>query len=214
MSVCDGATPGSSVNDGVRGGPPPPPPPAPPPKPATRPQTPTKPNQLAAPVDAPPDVTREPIAADENEEGVIGGMEGGLPGGVVGGVVGGISDIVPPPPPPPPVQPTGPVRIGGELKAPELLRRVNPEYPAMATLAQIEGLVILEAVVGEDGHVDEVRVLRSAGYAGVLDRAALAALRQWQYSPLLLNGHPTAFVLTVTLSFSLTDAKDRRRAGE
>jgi periplasmic protein TonB len=95
--------------------------------------------------------------------------------------------------------------MGGQLQVPALLRRVNPEYPTMATFAQIQGLVILEAVVGEDGYVDEVRVLRSAGYAGVLDRAAVAALRQWQYSPLLLNGRPTAFVLTVTLSFSLTD---------
>ena len=75
----------------------------------------------------------------------------------------------------------------------------------MAALAHIQGLVILEAVVGDDGHVNEVRLLRSAGYGGVLDRAAVAALRQWQDAPLLLNGHPTAFILTVTLSFSLTD---------
>jgi protein TonB len=75
----------------------------------------------------------------------------------------------------------------------------------MATMANIEGLVILEAVIGEDGYVDDVRVLRSAGYGGVLDRAAVEALRQWQYSPLLLNGRATAFVLTVTLSFSLAD---------
>jgi TonB family protein len=75
----------------------------------------------------------------------------------------------------------------------------------MATYAQIEGLVILEAVVGEDGRVEQVRLLRTAGYGGVLDRAAEKALRQWQYSPLLLNGQPASFVLTVTLSFSLTD---------
>jgi TonB family protein len=67
--------------------------------------------------------------------------------------------------------------------------------------------VILEAVVGEDGRVAEVRLLRTAGYGGVLDRAAEKALRQWQYEPLLLNGHPTSFILTVTLSFRLTDKK-------
>lgn len=72
---------------------------------------------------------------------------------------------------------------------------------------QVQGLVILEAVVAEDGHVDEVRVLRSAGYGGVLDRAAVTALRQWRYTPLLLNGRPASFVLTVTLSFTLTDRK-------
>ena len=60
--------------------------------------------------------------------------------------------------------------------------------------------MILEAVVAEDGTVRSVRVLRSIL---ALDKAAIEAVQQWQYEPLLLNGHPTAFVLTVTLSFSL-----------
>ncbi len=79
---------------------------------------------------------------------------------------------------------------------------MSPEYPALARSAQVEGLVILEAVVGADGSVQEVTVLRSAGFAGILDRAAIKSVRQWKYSPLLLNGQPTPFVLTVTLSFS------------
>jgi protein TonB len=159
-------------------------------------------------------VAPEPVATFGDEEGIFGGVEGGVPGGVFGGVVGGILDLVPPPPPPPPppspppaTSARGPVRIGGQLQAPDLIRRVEPEYPQFAAYAQIQGLVILEAVVSEDGHVTDVRLLRSAGYGGVLDRAAVKALRQWQYSPLLLNGQPTSFVLTVTLSFSLTDKK-------
>ena len=188
---------------------PPPPSPPPPPPPATsgaKPAPPAKPGQLTAPIAAPTSITPEPVATFGDEEGFLGGVEGGVPGGVFGGVVGGIPEATPPPPPaPPPAQPRGPVRIGGQLQAPELLRRVNPEYPSMATFAQIEGLVILEAVIGEDGHVTEVRVLRSAGHGGVLDRAAVEALRQWEYSPLLLNGRATAFILTVTLSFKLTD---------
>jgi protein TonB len=99
------------------------------------------------------------------------------------------------------------VRAGGQIKIPELIRRVEPEYPPMAMAAQYEGLVILEALVGEDGRVEDVRLLRSAGMAGVLDRAALTAVRQWQYSPLLLNGHRTKFLLTVTLSFTIADRK-------
>jgi protein TonB len=187
--------------------PPPPPPPAPAPaQPAVKPVTPTNPSQMAAPVEMPAAVTPEPVATGGDEEGVIGGVEGGVPGGVFGGVVGGIPDV-PPPPPPPPAAPSGPVRIGGQLKAPALVKRVDPEYPALAVAAQMQGIVILEAVVGEDGHVAEVRVLRTAGNAGVLDKAAVAALRQWQYSPLLLNGRPARFVLTVTLSFSLDQAR-------
>jgi TonB family protein len=49
--------------------------------------------------------------------------------------------------------------------------------------------------------VEEVKVLRSAG--GLLDNAALTAVRQWQYSPVLLNGRPERFILTVVLSFNL-----------
>jgi protein TonB len=102
-------------------------------------------------------------------------------------------------------QPQGPVRIGGQLEAPALIHRVEPRYPPVAVQAQIQGFVVLEAVVAESGEVAEVRLLRSPGYGGVLDRAAIAALKQWRYSPLILNGHPTSFVLTVTLSFSIVD---------
>jgi TonB family protein len=71
----------------------------------------------------------------------------------------------------------------------------------------LQGLVILEALINEDGRVEEVKVLRSAGHAGVLDRPAVAALKQWEYTPLLLNGRRERFFLTVTLSFTLQDRK-------
>jgi protein TonB len=105
-----------------------------------------------------------------------------------------------PPPPSPPVA-RDPVRVGGELKAPALIERVEPEYPPLAVRAQVQGVVILEAVVDQQGRVEDVRVLRSIP---LLDRAAIAAVRQWLYSPLLLNGKPERFVLTVTVSFSLS----------
>jgi len=92
------------------------------------------------------------------------------------------------------------VRIGGELQAPALVERVEPEYPPIAIQAQVQGIVILEAVVGHNGRVEDVRVLRSIP---LLDKAAITAVRQWRYSPLLLNGTPERFVLTVTVSFSL-----------
>jgi protein TonB len=79
---------------------------------------------------------------------------------------------------------------------------VEPIYPDIAVRAHVEGLVILEAIVDRDGHVEDVRVLRSMP---LLDRAALDAVRQWQYSPLLLNGRPEPFVLTVVVSFRLSD---------
>ena len=80
----------------------------------------------------------------------------------------------------------------------------HPTLPIVISTTTQEGMVILEALVERDGSVTEVKVLRSAG--PVLDREAMIAVRQWQYSPLLLNGRPASFVLTVTLSFTLADA--------
>ena len=116
---------------------------------------------------------------------------------MVGGIAGGLGLTEPPPPPPPP---PAPVRVGGQIKAPALIARVDPEYPAIAQAAQLEGMVILEATVDQTGRVESVKVLRSAG---LLDGAAVDALKQWRYSPLMLNGRPTPFVLTVTMQFHL-----------
>jgi protein TonB len=91
--------------------------------------------------------------------------------------------------------------VGGEVKAPALVERVEPEYPPFAVRAHVQGVVILEAVVDREGRVEDLRVLRSIP---LLDRAAIDAVRQWRYSPLLLNGKPERFVLTVTVSFRLS----------
>ena len=182
---------------------PPPPPPPPPPAPAppkTQPTQATTPvNPTAAPVEPPKEIAPERPGDDRINDGVPGGVEGGIPGGVVGGVVGGLPEAPPPPPPPP--APKGPVRIGGQIQAPALVKRVEPSYPPIAVSAHLEGVVILEAIVGRDGTVDEVKVLRSVH--PLLDREAELALKQWRYSPLVLNGIAERFVLTVTLSFHL-----------
>ena len=70
---------------------------------------------------------------------------------------------------------------------------------------QITGLVILEAVVDKTGCVESIKVLRSRH--PLLDNAAIDALRQWQYAPLVLNGTPVSFVLTVTFNFSIQGQK-------
>jgi protein TonB len=188
--------------------PPPPPPPPPPPAPAApakkaaTPETVPTVGHFAAPIEAPAAVRPEP--AGEEAVGVQGGVEGGVPGGVVGGVVGGLPEAPPPPPPPPPpAAPKAPVRIGGQIQPPTLTRRVEPTYPPMAVSAHLQGIVILEAIVDEEGVVKEVKVLRAVN--PLLDREALAAVRQWRYAPVVLNGTPVPFVLTVSLSFSLQE---------
>lgn len=190
---------------------PPPPPPPPPvqaapskPKPTPKADAPVVRDTFVAPREEP-----EQLAALPNDEGFEfgepGGVEGGIPGGVVGGVVGGLPAAPPPPPPPPPPTPRGPVRIGGQITQPALIKRVEPEYPSLAVKAHIQGVVILEATVSEDGDVTDVRLLRSAN--PLLDREAIIAVRQWRYSPVVLNGIRVPFILTVTLSFSLEVTK-------
>jgi protein TonB len=182
--------------------PPPPPPPPPPPAPAkskppseARPSTSDK--ELVAPIEEPSKIA--PLPDDEGVDfGVPGGVEGGIPGGVIGGVVGGLPEA---PPPPPPVRERGPIRVGGQINPPQLVRRVEPDYPKFAVDARLHGVVILEAIVDEDGKVVDVTVLRSAHK--LLDREAEMAVRQWRYSPLVLNGTRERFVLTVVLSFRL-----------
>jgi protein TonB len=185
--------------------PPPPPSPPPPPKAPEPAQSAAKPvpaNPAAAPVEPPKEIVSEapPVAFDDEE------FEG-VPGGVAGGVVGGLEPLLPPPPPPlppPPPPRIGPVRIGGQIKEPALLYRVEPVYPGVAISANIEGTVILEAIVDEEGRVETVKVLRSAT---VLDRAAMNAVKQWRYSPVVLNGKPEKFILTVAITFHLEDVK-------
>lgn len=188
----------------------PPPPPPPPPAPAATKATRPKPKPVVTssarpvPIEPPVEILAETAETEiPAEEGLPGGVEGGVAGGIPGGVVGGFlpSTITPPPPPPaPPPAPRPLVRVGGAITAPALLSRVAPEYPPIAVSAKVDGVVILEAIVDREGRVEKVKVLRSIT---LLDEAAKAAVRQWRYSPLLLNGNPERFVVTVTVSFSL-----------
>jgi protein TonB len=127
--------------------------------------------------------------------GIAGGVEGGVPGGVVGGVVGGLPEAPPPPPPP-----AAPVRVGGNIKAPVKTKDVRPTYPAIAQSARVQGIVIIEATIGPSGKVTDAKVLRSIP---LLDNAALDAVRQWQFTPTLLNGVPVPVIMTVTVQFTL-----------
>lgn len=118
-----------------------------------------------------------------------------------------------PPPPPPPVQFTGfdepfeqaqarltPVRVGGNIRVPTKTRDSKPEYPPIAQSARVQGVVILEAIIGEDGNIANARVMRSIP---LLDAAALSAVSQWQFTPTHLNGQPVPVIMTVTVNFTL-----------
>jgi len=151
-------------------------------------------NPAAAPVQAPTEIRPETGIELSFEQGVAGGVPGGIPGGVVGGVVGGLPEPPPPPPPPPPV------RVGGNIKPPTKTKNVPPVYPPIAQSARVQGVVIIEATIGPAGRVQEARVIRSIP---LLDAAALDAVKQWEFSPTLLNGVPVPVIMTVTVNFTL-----------
>jgi protein TonB len=153
-------------------------------------------------------LVEEPIAAPV---GVIGGVPGGVPGGLVGGILGGIlssnanMNALPLPPPPPPLPPpppkvalTGPVRVGGNVQEPHPIKMVPPVYPPLASKSRVAGTVVLEATLTREGTVEEIHVI--SGHP-LLIEAAIAAVKQWQYEPTLLNGEPVSVILTAKVHF-------------
>lgn len=151
-------------------------------------------NPSAAPIAAPAEIRKE--------TGLEAGFENTVTSSVIdGGIVGEITDsIAPLTPPPPPPAPPQPIPVGGTIRTPVKVRDAAPVYPQIAQAARVQGIVILEATIGADGQVVNARVLRSVP---LLDQAALDAVRQWQFTPTLLNGVPVPVVMSVTVSFVL-----------
>jgi protein TonB len=82
-----------------------------------------------------------------------------------------------------------------------LIRRVQPEYPALAKQARIQGTVVLRAVIDREGIIQDLQVI--SGHP-LLVQAALNAVRQWRYRPYYLNDQPVEVETQVTVNFSLT----------
>ena len=196
----------------------PPPPPPPPPPPAAAPPKVVKiiPRQFdAGRLMAPKAIPKE-VAMIKEEElpppsagGVVGGVPGGVPGGSAGGIIGGIIGSVPtaaPPPPPPPVKVEKPatpqrIRVGGQVQAAKLVRQPRPVYPPLAKQARISGHVILNAIIGKDGTIQNLTL--ASGHP-LLVPAAMEAVKQWVYQPTLLNGEPVEVVTQIDVNFTLS----------
>ena len=104
----------------------------------------------------------------------------------------------PPPPPPPRIQ--EPLKVHGGIQASKVVDKIIPIYPQLAKQARIQGSVLLGAVIGEDGRVTHLEVLR--GHP-LLRQAAFDAVRRWRYSPTLLSGKPVQVATTITVVFRL-----------
>lgn len=108
----------------------------------------------------------------------------------------------------PATAPTEPVRVGGNIKAPKKLRHVSPAYPPAMLEAGLEGVVPLEVLIAPDGSVSSVRIL-SAQVHPELASAAADAVRQWSFSPTLLNGAAVEVRMTVSVEFSLEEKSEK-----
>ena len=135
--------------------------------------------------------------------GVPGGVAGGSINGVIGGVIGGMTTAVPPAPvPPKDTRPKAPVRVGGRVKEPRLVSRIEPVYPLLAKQTHQQGTVVIEAILDERGDVVEMRVISGPP---LLIRAAVDAVRRWKYEPTYLNEQPVPVQLNVTVTFKLSE---------
>jgi TonB family protein len=151
-----------------------------------------------APIDAPADIAPERDVTDAPAGHDTTGVRG-VETGVVGGIdLAGDGLQVESPPPPPVLR--EPIRLHAGMQAPRKIVNVPPRYPAPAQLARIEGVVVLDAVIDATGRVTDVQVTRSIQG---LDQAAIDAVRQWRFTPTLLNGERVSILLTVTVRFTL-----------
>jgi periplasmic protein TonB len=142
--------------------------------------------------------------------GTTGGVVGGVPGGVVGGVPGGVSNEMLNSAPSVPVLAKSPVpmpvkrvRVGARVAEANLIHDVTPQYPTEAGRARLEGAVVLMAVIGKDGSVQDVRV--ESGLP-ILAQAAIDAVKQWRYKPYLVDGEPVEVDSRITINFTLSGA--------
>ena len=94
-------------------------------------------------------------------------------------------------------------RAGKGVSSPTVVREVRPYYPPEAKAAKIEGTVLMEAVVREDGTVGDTRITRSLDTKYGLDAEAVKATKQWTFKPGLKDGKPVSVLVTIEMAFTL-----------
>lgn len=176
----------------------------------------TAPRGLTVPTRIPPKpvmIVDEAPALEPREAGfyVPGstGSSDGVPHSIFSELAASMPHRVVPPPEPvkptpaaqPAAKPAAPVRVGGDVQAAKLAHQVMPPYPPLARQARVAGTVRLEAIIGSDGRIRQLRLV--SGHP-LLAPAALDAVRQWIYAPTLLNKQPVEVLTTIDVNFTLS----------
>lgn len=184
----------------------PPPPPPPPPPPAVvhvvhQVETDIVNNQLRTPTKIPKKVEmiKEEEAPPPQMSGVVGGVPGAA-GGQIGGVIGGIINSTPVAVPK--IATPTRIRVSQGVTQGLKVHDVMPQYPQMAKIARVQGPVVLAAVIGKDGTIQNLHVISTA--SPLLNQSALEAVKQWRYRPYILNGEPVEVDTTITVNFTLS----------
>jgi periplasmic protein TonB len=154
------------------------------------------------PIEAPTETPRDlPAPADEPPgdpgpgQGLKGDPNGPLDGdpnaiGTTGGPGGPGTNVN-----------VGPIELTPEMVRPVLLTKVQPDYPKVARQARLEGKVTVQAVIGLDGSVESVEIMRST--SSLFEGAALDAVRRWKYRPATMGGQPVRVYFVVEVGFVL-----------
>jgi periplasmic protein TonB len=176
--------------------PPPPPPVAPAPKVQIKSETLT--NELRAPSRIPKEIKQVNEAATpplmlgvQGMEGLSSSMPGGM-NGIIDGIGSGQPRIV--------KQVRKTLGISSGVMAGNLLEKSVPQYPAIAKAARIQGTVVLQATISQNGLIQNLRVISGPP---MLQQAAIDAVRSWRYKPYLLNGEPVEVETTINVVFNL-----------
>lgn len=137
--------------------------------------------------------------------------------------VAGMENVPSPPEPPSPPSPPAPpakqkdraeeirefeegaYKVEGEVKPPKIMKKVNPKYPEEARREKVEGVVILGARIDKEGQVS--RVIVQKGMDPFLNQAAVDAVKQWKYEPMIIKGKSVEALFTVTVRFALKGKK-------
>jgi periplasmic protein TonB len=157
-------------------------------------------------------VDDEPLPTISDPNGVIGGVKGGSKDGVVGSnFLDGILKAGAPPPAqrpveqaavvkPPAAAPIQRIRAGGLVQLAAPIFHPDPIYPAIAKTSHVEGVVELEGIIGTDGRIHNLRVLKGHPF---LVKAATDAVLKWVYKPATLNGDLVEVIAPITVTFRL-----------
>jgi len=92
-------------------------------------------------------------------------------------------------------------RVGGQVTAPRIVSKVEPQYSEEAKKSKLQGSILLSVVIDSTGAPTQIAVLRPLGMG--LDEAAVAAVSQWKFSPGIKNGTPVPVFSQIEMNFHL-----------